>query len=122
MFVVYSPEREDPGTTLLDTNHSEIIGGVTALCSEVGESLYSRVIDQVVVVSSPTVAEMAKLLENIQRAVNIGLANEMKLVADKMGIDIFEVVEAAATKPFGFSAYYPGPGLGAIAFLLTLTT
>ena len=113
VFVVYSPEREDPGNTRYSTQTiPKLLGGVTALCSEVGESLYSRVIDQVVVVSSPTVAEMAKLLENIQRAVNIGLANEMKLVADKMGIDIFEVVEAAATKPFGFSAYYPGPGLG----------
>ncbi len=113
VFVVYSPEREDPGNASYSTQTiPKLLGGVTALCSEVGESLYSMVIDQVVVVSSPTVAEMAKLLENIQRAVNIGLANEMKLVADSMGIDIFEVVEAAATKPFGFSAYYPGPGLG----------
>lgn len=113
VFVVYSPEREDPGNARYSTQTiPKLLGGVTALCSEVGKSLYSMVIDQVVVVSSPTVAEMAKLLENIQRAVNIGLANEMKLVAEKMGIDIFEVVEAAATKPFGFSAYYPGPGLG----------
>ena len=113
VFVVYSPEREDPGNASYSTQTiPKLLGGVTAPCSEVGKSLYSLVIDEVVVVSSPTVAEMAKLLENIQRAVNIGLANEMKLVADKMGIDIFEVVEAAATKPFGFSAYYPGPGLG----------
>ena len=113
VFVVYSPEREDPGNARYSTQTiPKLLGGVTALCSEIGESLYSMVIDQVVVVSSPAVAEMAKLLENIQRAVNIGLANEMKLVADKMGIDIFEIVEAAATKPFGFSAYYPGPGLG----------
>ena len=113
VFVVYSPEREDPGNASYSTQTiPKLLGGVTAPCSEVGKSLYSLVIDEVVVVSSPAVAEMAKLLENIQRAVNIGLANEMKLVADKMGIDIFEVVEAAATKPFGFSAYYPGPGLG----------
>ena len=113
VFVVYSPEREDPGNAHYSTQTiPKLLGGVTAPCSEVGKSLYSLVIDEVVVVSSPAVAEMAKLLENIQRAVNIGLANEMKLVADKMGIDIFEVVEAAATKPFGFSAYYPGPGLG----------
>ena len=113
VFVVYSPEREDPGNASYSTQTiPKLLGGVTAPCSEVGKSLYSLVIDEVVVVSSPTVAEMAKLLENIQRAVNIGLANEMKLVTDKMGIDIFEVVEAAATKPFGFSAYYPGPGLG----------
>ena len=113
VFVVYSPEREDPGNARYSTQTiPKLLGGVTALCSEIGESLYSMVIDQVVVVSSPAVAEMAKLLENIQRAVNIGLANEMKLVAEKMGIDIFEIVEAAATKPFGFSAYYPGPGLG----------
>lgn len=113
VFVVYSPEREDPGNASYSTQTiPKLLGGVTAPCSEVGKSLYSLVIDEVVVVSSPTVAEMAKLLENIQRAVNIGLANEMKLVTDKMGIDIFEVVEAAATKPFGFAAYYPGPGLG----------
>ena len=113
IFVVYSPEREDPGNLHYSTQTiPKLLGGVTVSCSEVGKSLYSMAVDQVVVVSSPTVAEMAKLLENIQRAVNIGLVNEMKLVADKMGIDIFEVVEAAATKPFGFSAYYPGPGLG----------
>ena len=95
VFVVYSPEREDPGNASYSTQTiPKLLGGVTAPCSEVGKSLYSLVIDEVVVVSSPTVAEMAKLLENIQRAVNIGLANEMKLVADKMGIDIFEVVEA----------------------------
>ena len=96
VFVVYSPEREDPGNAHYSTQTIPKLGGVTAPCSEVGKSLYSLVIDEVVVVSSPAVAEMAKLLENIQRAVNIGLANEMKLVADKMGIDIFEVVEAAA--------------------------
>ena len=113
VFVVYSPEREDPGNASYSTQTiPKLLGGVTPPCSQLGSTLYSMVIDQVVVVSSPTVAEMAKLHENIQRAVNIGLANEMKLVADKMGVDIFEVIDAAATKPFGFAAYYPGPGLG----------
>ena len=113
LFVVYSPEREDPGNADYSTKTiPKLLGGATSLCSDVGASLYRMVIDTVVVVSSPIVAEMAKLHENIQRSVNIGLANEMKLVADKMGVDIFEVIDAAATKPFGFSAYYPGPGLG----------
>ncbi len=113
LFVVYSPEREDPGNAHYSTKTiPKLLGGATSLCSDVGASLYRMVIDTVVVVSSPIVAEMAKLHENIQRAVNIGLANEMKVVADKMGVDIFEVIDAAATKPFGFSAYYPGPGLG----------
>ena len=77
-----------------------------------GEALYAAAIDRVVMVSSTKVAELTKLLENIHRAVNIGLVNEMKIVADRMGIDIHEVISAAATKPFGFTAYYPGPGLG----------
>ncbi len=89
-----------------------MIGGHTPACLEVGIALYQQAIDQVVPVSSTKAAEMTKLLENIHRAVNIGLVNEMKIVADRMGIDIFEVVDAAATKPFGFTAYYPGPGLG----------
>ena len=88
------------------------MGGSTPACLEVGKALYAEVIDQVVPVSSTRVAEMAKLLENIHRAVNIGLVNEMKVVADRMGINIYEVIDAAATKPFGFVAYYPGPGLG----------
>jgi UDP-N-acetyl-D-glucosamine dehydrogenase len=82
----------------------------------VGTALYRRVVDRVVPVSSTQVAEMTKLLENIHRAVNIGLVNEMKLVAGRMGIDLFEVIEAAATKPFGFVPYYPGPGLGGTAY------
>jgi len=112
-FLVYSPEREDPGNPDFTTNTiPKVCGGVTQDCLEVGLALYGRVIDQVVPVSSTKVAEMAKLLENIHRAVNIGLVNEMKIVADKMGIDIYEVIDAAATKPFGFVPYYPGPGLG----------
>ena len=113
IFLVYSPEREDPGNPNFETRTiPKIIGGDTASCLEVGIALYEQAIDQVVPVSSAKAAEMTKLLENIHRAVNIGLVNEMKIVADRMGIDIFEVVDAAATKPFGFTAYYPGPGLG----------
>ena len=113
IFLVYSPEREDPGNLNFETRTiPKVIGGHTAACLEVGVALYEQAIDQVVQVSSTKAAEMTKLLENIHRAVNIGLVNEMKIVADRMGIDIFEVVDAAATKPFGFTPYYPGPGLG----------
>ena len=113
IFLVYSPEREDPGNPNFETRTiPKVIGGHTAACLEVGIALYEQAIDQVVPVSSTKAAEMTKLLENIHRAVNIGLVNEMKVVADRMGIDIFEVVDAAATKPFGFTPYYPGPGLG----------
>lgn len=113
LFLVYSPEREDPGNQNFNT-HSipKVIGGHTPACLEVGTALYRPAIEKVVPVSSTKAAEMTKLLENIHRAVNIGLVNEMKVVADRMGIDIFEVIDAAATKPFGFTAYYPGPGLG----------
>lgn len=113
IFLVYSPEREDPGNPNFETRTiPKVIGGHTPACLDVGIALYEQAIDQVVSVSSTKAAEMTKLLENIHRAVNIGLVNEMKVVADRMGIDIFEVVDAAATKPFGFTAYYPGPGLG----------
>ncbi|MNC07490.1 UDP-N-acetyl-D-glucosamine 6-dehydrogenase [compost metagenome] len=113
IYLVYSPEREDPGNLNFETRTiPKVIGGHTPACLEVGIALYEQAIDQVVQVSSTKAAEMTKLLENIHRAVNIGLVNEMKIVADRMGIDIFEVVDAAATKPFGFTAYYPGPGLG----------
>lgn len=113
IFLVYSPEREDPGNPNFETSTiPKVVGGHTAACLEAGVALYKHAIDQVVPVSSTKVAEMTKLLENIHRAVNIGLVNEMKVVADRMGIDIFEVVDAAATKPFGFTPYYPGPGLG----------
>jgi len=112
-FLVYSPEREDPGNPNFSTRTiPKVLGGCTVACSEVGEALYGQVINRTVRVSSTKVAEMTKLLENIYRAVNIGLANEMKVVADRMGIDIFEVIDAAATKPFGFTPYYPGPGIG----------
>jgi UDP-N-acetyl-D-glucosamine dehydrogenase len=113
IFLVYSPEREDPGNKNFTTHTiPKVVGGHTANCLAVGEALYEHAIDQVVPVSSTKAAEMTKLLENIHRAVNIGLVNEMKIVADRMGIDIHEVIDAAATKPFGFTPYYPGPGLG----------
>jgi len=112
-FLVFSPEREDPGNPDFTTRTiPKVCGGVTPACQEVGVALYSAVIDKVVPVSSTRAAEMTKLLENIHRAVNIGLVNEMKIVADRMGIDIHEVIRAAATKPFGFVPYTPGPGLG----------
>jgi UDP-N-acetyl-D-glucosamine dehydrogenase len=112
-FLVYSPEREDPGNPNFTTRTiPKVCGGYTKNCLEVGLALYGNTIDKVVPVSSTRAAEMTKLLENIHRAVNIGLVNEMKIVADRMGIDIHEVIDAAKTKPFGFTAYYPGPGLG----------
>jgi UDP-N-acetyl-D-glucosamine dehydrogenase len=112
-FLIYSPEREDPGNPNFTTRTiPKVVGGTTAACSQIGEALYRRVIDRVVPVSSTQAAELTKLLENIHRSVNIGLVNEMKLIADRMKIDIYEVIDAAATKPFGFTPYYPGPGLG----------
>lgn len=112
-FLVYSPEREDPGNPDFTTHTiPKVCGGHTPACLNAGVALYGSVIDKVVPVSSTQVAELTKLLENIHRAVNIGLVNEMKIVADKMGINIREVIDAAATKPFGFVPYYPGPGLG----------
>lgn len=112
-FLVYSPEREDPGNPNFTTRSiPKVVGGSTSACLEVGMALYEAVIDRLVPVSSTRAAELTKLLENIHRAVNIGLVNEMKIVADRMDIDIHEVIAAAATKPFGFVPYYPGPGLG----------
>jgi len=113
VFLVYSPEREDPGNPDFTTsNIPKVCGGYTPACREIGVALYRQVVNKVIPVSSTRAAEMTKLLENIHRAVNIGLVNEMKIVADRMGIDIREVIDAAATKPFGFVPYYPGPGLG----------
>ena len=113
VFLVYSPEREDPGNAHFTTaTIPKVMGGSTAACRKVGVALYEKAISEVVAVSSTRAAEMTKLLENIHRAVNIGLMNELKPLADRMGIDIYEVIHAAATKPFGFVPYYPGPGLG----------
>ena len=113
IFLVYSPEREDPGNKSFATyNIPKIVGGSTSSCLKLGISLYGQVVEKVVPVSSTQVAEMTKLLENIYRAVNIGLVNELKTVTDRMEIDIWEVIDAAGTKPFGFTPFYPGPGLG----------
>jgi UDP-N-acetyl-D-glucosamine dehydrogenase len=112
-FLVFSPEREDPGNpNFSGTNIPKVVGGHSAKCLEQGVAAYGSIYNKVVPVTSTRVAEMVKLLENIFRAVNIGLVNEMKIVADEMGIDIWEVIEAAKTKPFGYTAFYPGPGLG----------
>ena len=111
--LVFSPEREDPGNPNYGTKDiPKVIGGHTPRCLKLGIALYRHAIHTMVPVSSTRAAEMTKLLENIHRSVNIGLVNEMKIVADKMGIDIHEVIDAAATKPFGFVPYKPGPGLG----------
>ena len=113
VFVVYSPEREDPGNPqFAATNIPKVVGGHTSECLAAGVALYGSVFDRIVPVSSTAVAELTKLLENIYRSVNIGLVNELKLVADSMAIDIWEVIRAASTKPFGFKPFYPGPGLG----------
>ncbi|MDE2485364.1 MAG: nucleotide sugar dehydrogenase [candidate division NC10 bacterium] len=112
-FLVFSPEREDPGNTRFGlATIPKVLGGVSDACSELGEALYTTIAPTIVRVASPRVAEMTKLLENIYRAVNIALVNELKILSDRMGIDIWDVIAAAATKPFGFQAFYPGPGLG----------
>jgi UDP-N-acetyl-D-glucosamine dehydrogenase len=112
-FAVFSPEREDPGNPDFKTQTiPKVAGGHTDVCLQLGSDLYRKVIDRVVPVRSTRVAEMAKLLENIYRSVNIGLVNELKVVCDRMDVDIWEVIDAASTKPFGFKPFYPGPGLG----------
>lgn len=113
IFVCFSPERVDPGNRHFRTkNTPRLVGGVTPFCAEIGTKFYLNVIEDVVPVSSTRVAETAKLLENTFRSVNIALVNEMALMCERMGIDIWEVIEAAATKPYGFMPFYPGPGLG----------
>jgi UDP-N-acetyl-D-glucosamine dehydrogenase len=113
VFVAFSPEREDPGNPSFHTrNIPKVVGGLDPASQELATTLYGAAVERVVPVSSPEVAEAAKLLENIFRAVNIALANEMKLVLDRMGVNVWEVIEAAKTKPFGFMPFYPGPGLG----------
>jgi UDP-N-acetyl-D-glucosamine dehydrogenase len=112
-YVAYSPERIDPGNATFTTrNTPKIVGGVTPRCTEIARLGYSQFIDQVVPVSSTKCAEMVKLLENTFRSVNIGMVNELALMCDLLGVDVYEVIDAAATKPFGFSPFYPGPGLG----------
>lgn len=113
VFLVFSPERVDPGNQQFPIEKiPKVVGGISHSCRAAGEALYGSIVARTVPVSSPRAAEMAKLLENIFRCVNIGLVNELKMVADRMGIDIWEVIDAAATKPFGFTPFYPGPGLG----------
>ncbi len=112
-YLAFSPERVDPGNPTYQThNIPKVVGGVTPACSRAAAALYSSFVERVVAVSSTQVAEMVKLLENTFRSVNIGLVNEIALMCDKMKIDVWEVIDAAATKPFGFMPFYPGPGLG----------
>ncbi|MGB9604565.1 MAG: nucleotide sugar dehydrogenase [Bryobacteraceae bacterium] len=112
-FLCFLPERVDPGNRQYQThNIPKVVGGITPVCTELGALYYSQALERVVPVSSTRVAEMVKLLENTFRMINIGLVNEMALMCDRMGIDVWEVIEAAATKPFGFMPFYPGPGLG----------
>jgi UDP-N-acetyl-D-glucosamine dehydrogenase len=112
-YVVFSPEREDPGNdTVARRDIPKVIGGLDRRASELGAQLYGSIFNRTIPVSTPAAAEMTKLLENIYRCVNIALVNELKLLCLRMGIDIWEVIEAAKTKPFGFHAFYPGPGLG----------
>ncbi len=112
-FLCFSPERVDPGNPQFHTqNIPKVVGGVTPTCSEIGALFYQQAVEQVVQVSTTQVAEMVKLLENTFRSINIGLANEMALLCNSMKIDVWEVIDAAATKPFGFMPFYPGPGLG----------
>ena len=112
-YVAFSPEREDPGNqTVARRDIPKVVGGLDAKASDLAAALYGSIFNRVVRVSSPAAAEMTKLLENIYRCVNIALVNELKLLSMRMGIDIWEVIEAASTKPFGFQPFYPGPGLG----------
>ena len=112
-FLCFSPERVDPGNPKFQTkNIPKVVGGCTAACTEMGRLFYSQALEQVVPVSSTQVAEMVKLLENTFRMINIGLVNEIAMMCDRMGINVWEVIDAAATKPFGFMPFYPGPGLG----------
>ncbi|MCK4557214.1 MAG: nucleotide sugar dehydrogenase, partial [Candidatus Aminicenantes bacterium] len=112
-FLAYSPERENPGDKVYTTEKiPKVVGGVTPECSRVAKALYDQIIKKTVPVSSPKVAEATKIMENVFRSVNIAMVNEMKMIFDRMGIDIWEVVEAASTKPFGFMPFLPGPGYG----------
>jgi len=113
VFLAFSPERVDPGNPTWHTkNTPKVLGGITPACTEVATALYSTCIDRLVPVSSPEAAELTKLLENTFRSVNIGLVNEMAIICDRLGVDVWEVIEAAATKPFGFMKFSPGPGIG----------
>ena len=113
VFLAFSPERVDPGNTTWNTkNTPKVVGGITAACTEVASALYASCLETIVPVSSTETAELVKLLENTFRSVNIGLVNEMQIVCDKLGVNVWEVIDAAATKPFGFMKFTPGPGIG----------
>lgn len=113
IFIAYSPERIDPGNQRFSVrNTPKVVGGITEHCTQAAAALYEAAVDEIITVSSPTAAEMVKLLENTFRAVNIGLVNEMALMCNRLDIDVWEVIQAAATKPFGYMPFYPGPGLG----------
>jgi UDP-N-acetyl-D-glucosamine dehydrogenase len=113
VFLAFSPERVDPGNPKWHTkNTPKVLGGITRACTDVAAALYGTCIDRIVPVSSPEAAELTKLLENTFRSVNIGLVNEMAIICDRLGVDVWEVIEAAATKPFGFMKFTPGPGIG----------
>jgi UDP-N-acetyl-D-glucosamine dehydrogenase len=113
VFLAFSPERVDPGNPTWHTkNTPKVVGGITPACNEVASAFYAATVDTVVPVSSPEAAELVKLLENTFRSVNIGLVNEMAIVCDRLGVDVWEVIDAAATKPFGFMKFTPGPGIG----------
>ena len=112
-YLCFSPERVDPGNEKYQINNTpKVIGGITEKCTEMGKMLYEAIIDTIVPVSSPEAAETVKLLENTFRSINIGLANEVAIMCEKLGVDVWEVIDAAATKPFGFMKFTPGPGLG----------
>jgi UDP-N-acetyl-D-glucosamine dehydrogenase len=112
-YLCFSPERIDPGNEKFTiANTPKVIGGVTAACTQLGALLYEQIVDEVVTVSSPETAEMVKLLENTYRSINIGLVNEVAIMCEKLGVDVWEVIDAAATKPYGFMKFTPGPGLG----------
>jgi UDP-N-acetyl-D-glucosamine dehydrogenase len=113
VFLAFSPERVDPGNAVWNTkNTPKVVGGITPACTEVASALYASCLDNIVPVSSTETAELVKLLENTFRSVNIGLVNEMQIVCDKLGVNVWEVIDAAATKPFGFMKFTPGPGIG----------
>jgi UDP-N-acetyl-D-glucosamine dehydrogenase len=112
-FLCFSPERVDPGNPKYNTkNIPKVVGGITPECTRMGAAFYSQALEHVVAVSSTKVAEMVKLLENTFRMINIGLVNELAVLCDRMDINVWEIIDAAATKPFGFMPFYPGPGLG----------
>ena len=118
IFLAFSPERVDPGNKQYKTkNTPKVVGGVTPECTEIAATLYSNVLEgEIFKVSSPKVAEMEKILENTFRNINIALANEMAVLCKRMNIPVWEVIDAAKTKPYGFMAFYPGPGLGAVSY------